>query len=115
MILMIERTIDYIISTYPSKKEGYQQKRNKGLEAKIKLFVSTMWKNSIEYAKRNCNENDNFFNYTFNLFIDDLNFVIIQERFCLELCFNKIRIKNGKCNPCIVYKPTIETMRYLFD
>jgi len=115
---MIERKIDYIISTYPSKNEGYQSKRNKGLEAKIKLFISTMWKNSFNYANDNCNlleikNYDDFFNYVLNLFIDDLNFTIILERYCLELCFNKIRIKNGKCNNCIVYKPTIETMRYL--
>lgn len=116
---MSERIIDYIVSLYPSKSIGYQSKRNKGLEAKIKFYVSTMYKECFEYANNHYNlkeikNYDDFLNYIIDLIINDINYVMICERYCLELCFNKIKIKNGKCSPCIVYKPTIETMRCLF-
>jgi hypothetical protein len=117
---MTERKLEHIVSTYPSKHIGYQNKRNKGLEATIIFYVSTMYQKSLEYANNNCNlliikNTNDFLDYVFDIFVDNMIYVNICERYCLELCFNKIRIKNGKCNPCVVYKATIETMRFLFD
>lgn len=117
---MIERKIDYIISSYPSKSEGYQMKRNKGLEAKIKLFISNIWNNVFDYSNNHCNHleiktYDDFFNKTFNLFVERLNTIIIIERYCLELSFSGIKIKNGKCNPCCINNITNKTIEWLYD
>lgn len=90
--------IEYITSTYPSKNSAYQSK--KGNKGRIKLFISVIWKEAI----------------IFDNFVALINFYQIMERYCLERCFQKIRIKGGMCNPnCCIQNITINTFNYLFE
>lgn len=97
--------IEYIISTHPSKAEGYQSK--KGLRGKIKVFVSNIWNKTEKWALENQHD-------PFQLFVDYINLTFICERYCLERAFQKIKIKGGMCNPCCIRHLTDNTVEYLF-
>lgn len=92
---MIKNTnVEYKISLYPSKFLGYQSK--KGNEGMVKIFISTIWKES----------HDNF--YEFLLYLD---YITLIERICLERAFQKIKMKDR----CEVYTEKIDediTMEY---
>lgn len=91
--------IEYSISLYPSKFTGYQSK--KGNIGKLTIFVS----NLIDLIN---NEED------LSFFVKVMNAIIIEERFCLERAFQKIKIPGGKCNPCCVQNLVDFTIDYLF-
>ena len=98
--------IEYKISTYKSDAAGYQSK--KGLIGIITVYISTIWKESEEWALEH---NDN----PFELFVDYINIVFIHERYCLERAFQKIKTKGGMCNPCCVMNSVDFTTEYLFS
>jgi hypothetical protein len=78
---MIERTVSIRKSKflgYQSKKESRSGKEN----AKITFFIAN-------------------FSYDFDAFVKELIRIELIERICLELCFNKIKIKGKKCAKCI--------------
>ena len=91
--------IEYSISLYPSRFMGYQSKR--GGFGKLTVFVS----NLIDLIN---DEED------LSIFVKIMNAIIIQERFCLERAFQKIKILGGKCNPCCVQNLVDFTIDYLF-
>lgn len=97
--------VEYIISTYLSKSEGYQSK--KGSTGEIKAFITNIWNKTKKWAKKLHIDH-------FDLFVDYLNLIFIHERYCLERAFQKIRIKGGMCKPCCVMKAVDLTVEYLF-
>ena len=97
--------VDYIISLFPAKWDGYQSKR--GTKGIVKAFVSNIWKLAQEDGMK-------FKEDIFDLFVDYLNFIFINERYCLERAFQKIRIKGGMCNPCCVSSLVSNTVEYLY-
>lgn len=99
-------TVEYKISIYKSKYEGYQSK--KGNTGSVKAFISNLWNRAIHHSKRLniCG---------FDLFVEFLITIFIHERFCLERAFQRIRIKGGACNPCCMQNITLYTTQYLFD
>jgi len=97
--------VDYIISLYPSKFDGYQSK--KGNIGEIKAFISNLWKNAIEDSIKLSEK-------PFDLFVIYLNIIFINERYCLERAFQKIKIKGGMCKPCCVSSLMDNTVEYLF-
>lgn len=98
-----EYNINYIISIYPSKFDGYQSK--KGNQGYITAYISNLW----DHAKNGfCGIGP------FQLFVNLLNSIFIHERYCLERAFQKIRIKGGMCNPCCVKNIVNNTIEYLF-
>jgi hypothetical protein len=82
--------VDLSISLNSSKFSGYQSKS--GYDGKIKLFISSIWKDSK-------NEEN---------FIINLSYVYLLERICIERAFNKIKIKN-RCTPCKL-RPIVSNM-----
>lgn len=72
--------VNYKISSYQSKFLGYQSK--KGNFGVIKLFICTIWKYSSD----------------FDTFVDNLNYILITERICLERAFQKIKMRD-RCKP----------------
>lgn len=110
--------IEYYISNRKAKNPGYQsKKKNKG---RIRLSVSEIWKESFDYANNNCDlriikNYEDFENFAFTLFIEAIDYYTILERYCLERCFQKIRIKGGMCNDCCTRKITNETMKHIYD
>jgi hypothetical protein len=98
--------VDYKISTYLAKSDGYQSK--KGETGKIIAYISNLWKQTEEWA----NENPKFDH--FELFVDYINLIFIHERYCLERAFQGIKIKGGMCKPCCVHNIVCNTMEYLF-
>lgn len=97
--------VEYKISTYPSKSDGYQSK--KGLTGEIKIFISTIWSQVKKWSTENQID-------PFETFLDYINSIIIHERYCLARAFQKIKIKGGMCNPCCVMKAVDYTTEYLF-
>ncbi len=97
--------VNYKISTYLSKADGYQSK--KGVTGEIKAYISNLWNETKEWAANNQFDH-------FALFVDYLNVIIIHERYCLERAFQKIKIKGGMCKPCCVMHAAENTAEYLF-
>ncbi len=85
--------VEYIVSNYPSKYVGYHTcKKETG---KITAYISNIWK---------CSENP-------ETFTEDLIFIFLLERICLERAFQKIRLKQ-RCHPCVM-APLARYMLYL--
>jgi len=78
--------VEYRVSLYPSKFSGYQSKKEN--VGKITFFLPKLWEES---------ENN------FDKFVNQLIFIQILERICLERGFQRFRIKN-RCNPCKMLK-----------
>ena len=92
---MIEVEYKFLLSN--GKYIGYQSKKeNKGI---VKVNLSNLY--NISYG---------FYSFVLNLIE-----IIIHERYCLERCFNKIRIKKGMCNPCCIRNLSKKTMELLYE
>lgn len=79
--------IDYNISTYPSKYNGYWKPTGK-----INLYIRTMWK---DVAKRHSDMNED---ELVDKFMDNLIDIVLIETICLYRSKTKTKIKN-KCKP----------------
>lgn len=77
---MTEHDVSYIISSHLSKSYAYQSKNK--CSGKVKLFVSNIWKDSLN----------------FNHFVANCIYFTIIERICVERAFQKIRMKD-RCVP----------------
>lgn len=101
---MSDYTIDYMISTHPSKYGDFQSK--KGKNGIVKTFISTLWDRTEDMVLSGDRWVDDnaiiYFNDVFADFFRSFIEVILLERICLERAFNKIKIKGGMCNPCCV-------------
>lgn len=86
--------IDLRISTHPSKFAGYQAKS--GTDGTITLFVSTLWEDAQGKYDR---------------FVDDLAYVYLVERVCIERAFQRIHMKN-RCEPYCKLLKIADLMRY---
>jgi len=97
--------VDYRISTYPAKSEGYQSK--KGLHGVITAYISNLWSITKEWSTEKDLDH-------FELFVDYINIIFIHERYCLERAFQKIKIKGGMCKPCCILHIAYNTIEFLF-
>ncbi len=70
-------TVEYIVSSYPSKFLGYKSKN--GSKGTVKSYVTSIW-NSLEKKE-------------FDAFVKVLIYIMLLERVCLERGFQKIRIR----------------------
>jgi len=62
----------------------------------ITINLPNIYNITIKFNKNK----DNFVNE----FISNLIEIELKERVCIERAYQKIRIKGGKCNPCVVDK-----------
>ena len=101
--------VDYKISTYPSKFIGYQSK-NKD-RGEIKIFISSIWKwvHSWRWAKYFVD--DEAIEIMLDDFVNEMVFVLILERICLERAFQKIRMKE-RCKPFSDFSCKMEKIAY---
>jgi hypothetical protein len=82
------------ISTHPSKFAGYQAKA--GSRGKITLYVSTLWEDAR-------GDEDQF--------LEDLAYVYLLERVCLERAFQRIRMTD-RCEPVCKLLRIADLMMY---
>ncbi len=92
----LEENVEYIVSIYPSKFHGYQYKKQKN--GIVKSYISTIWE---DYPN-------------FDIFTKIFCVIQVQERYCLERAFQRIRIKGGACKPCCTSHLADENAFYLF-
>lgn len=85
--------VEYFVSIYPSKFAGYHT--CKGTSGKVMVYLYELWKYS---------ENE-------ETLIEELIFIVLLERICLERAFQKIRLKQ-RCHPCVM-APLARYMLYL--
>jgi hypothetical protein len=86
--------VEYSVSLHPSKFEGYQSKA--GQSGKVTLFIATIWDTVGEDYER---------------FLEELIWVSIIERVCLERAFQRIRMKN-RCEPVCKLLKIADLMAY---
>jgi len=100
-------SVEYkFLITKNNENLGYQSKKGikinnpKGL---IKIYINNIWI---------------FSNKNFENFFHNLTYTLLIERICLEIAFNKIRIKGGRCNKdklgiCIPQYIAFEIFKFL--
>jgi hypothetical protein len=87
--------VDYGVSLHEGKHPAYWNIN--GDEGKITFYLGEIWDLAQSRSKPDIYGWDEM-----DAFIDELLFFDLSERFCLERAHEKIRIKNGRCNPCCV-------------
>jgi hypothetical protein len=98
----MQTNVEYQVSIYPSRFFGYQSKKQ--TNGIVKSFIGNIWREAKEgindlKLKLDLPILDDESNDVFEWFLDNLNYIIILERICLERSFQHIRMKE-RCKPC---------------
>lgn len=92
---MTSLDVDYKFSLHPGKHPAYWNIN--GDIGNITFYLGEIWDLSQSRTKPDIEGWDEL-----DAFIDELLYSDLSERICLERAHEKIRIKNGRCNPCCV-------------